>query len=160
MNAGGRKPKPTHLRLLDGNPGRQPFNKKEPKPHGDLRTPPDWFNADEIAGWEYAISHAPRGMLKRIDRAALVTFVVAENLHAQATQAVHKFGMVTRSPVKNEPMQNPYLSIVNRQAQLMLKASAELGFTPSSRSRVSVPDGPPPEDSDDESPFSEFKRRT
>ena len=37
-------------------------------------------------------------------------------------------------------MQSPYLPIVNKQAQIMLKSAAELGFTPVSRSRVSVTD--------------------
>ena len=89
------------------------------------------------AGWEYAIAHAPKGLLKNLDRSALVVFVVAEDLHHQATVAVAKFGLITKSPTKGEPIQNPYLPIINRQAQIMLKAGAELGFTPSSRSRVS-----------------------
>lgn len=28
----GRKPKPTHLKLLEGNPGHRPINGAEPKP--------------------------------------------------------------------------------------------------------------------------------
>jgi hypothetical protein len=27
----GRKPKPTHLKLLEGNPGRRPLNTGEPR---------------------------------------------------------------------------------------------------------------------------------
>jgi hypothetical protein len=32
-----------------------------------------------------------------------------------------------------------YLAVANKQAQIMTKAAVEMGFTPASRSRVSVP---------------------
>jgi phage terminase small subunit len=38
------------------------------------------------------------------------------------------------------PVQSPYLSILNKQAMIMLKAASEMGFTPASRSRVEVSD--------------------
>ncbi|MEQ8198694.1 MAG: phage terminase small subunit P27 family, partial [Clostridiaceae bacterium] len=28
----GRKPKPTAIKVLEGNPGKRPLNKNEPKP--------------------------------------------------------------------------------------------------------------------------------
>ena len=143
----GAKPKPTHLKLLAGNPGKRPLNRNEPQPQGDLHDAPDWLTVDQKAGWTYAIANAPAGMLKRLDRSAMTAFVVAEDLHRQASMAVGKFGLITKSPTKGEPMQNPYLPIINRQAQIMLKAAAELGFTPSSRSRVSV------DKRDQENPF-------
>jgi phage terminase small subunit len=33
---------------------------------------------------------------------------------------------------------SPYLQIINKQSEIMIRAAAELGFTPSSRSRISV----------------------
>lgn len=138
----GAKPKPTHLKLLAGNPGNRPLNRNEPKPQGDLHDAPDWLTDEQKAGWTYAIENAPSGLMKRLDRSALTAFVVAEDMHRQASVAVGKFGLITKSPSKGEPMQNPYLPIINRQAQIMLKAAAELGFTPSSRSRVEVSGGP------------------
>ncbi len=35
-------------------------------------------------------------------------------------------------------MQSPYLAIINKQAQLLQRAAAEMGFTPASRSRVAL----------------------
>jgi phage terminase small subunit len=35
----GRKQKPTALKLLQGNPGRRPLNKQEPKPKRNVRAP-------------------------------------------------------------------------------------------------------------------------
>jgi P27 family predicted phage terminase small subunit len=150
----GAKPKPTHLKLLAGNPGKRPLNRNEPKPQGDLHDAPDWLTDEQKAGWTYAIANAPAGLMKRLDRSALTAFVVAEDLHRQATVAVGKFGLITKSPSKGEPMQNPYLPIINRQAQIMLKAAAELGFTPSSRSRVEIVGG------ETEDPAEAFFART
>ena len=134
----GGKPKPTHLKLIEGNRGRRPLNKREPKCVGDLASPPAWFNQSQRDGWNYAISNSPRGMLKLLDRSTLTAWVIAEDLHRQATLAVTENGLVVRSPDKGVPMQNPYLAIINRQALIMLKAASDLGFTPSSRSRVKV----------------------
>lgn len=134
----GRKPKPTHLRLLDGNAGKRSIPDTAPEPSGDLDAAPEWMTDEQRAGWVYAIEHAPAGLLKRLDRSALTVWVIAEDLHRQATRAVGKFGLITKSPNKGEPMQNPYLPIINKQAQIMLKAAAELGFTPSSRGRVEL----------------------
>ena len=36
------------------------------------------------------------------------------------------------------PIQSPYVSIANRQAEIMMRISAEFGFTPASRGRISV----------------------
>jgi phage terminase small subunit len=36
------------------------------------------------------------------------------------------------------PLQSPYISIVNRQAEIMMRLASELGFTPASRSRITV----------------------
>jgi phage terminase small subunit len=51
---------------------------------------------------------------------------------------VAQYGLLTKSPNAGLPLQSPYLAILNKQAQIMLKAGAELGFSPSSRSRVQV----------------------
>lgn len=37
------------------------------------------------------------------------------------------------------PIQSPYVSIANRQVELMMRIASEFGFTPASRSRISTP---------------------
>lgn len=143
----GRKPKPTALRLIEGNAGKRPINDKEPKPSGNLYDPPDWFGEDQKAGWKYAIEVAPFGLLKRVDRSALVTWVVAEDLHRKAAEKLSApdAALLIKTP-GGMPVQSPYIGILNKQAQIMLKAAAEMGFTPASRSRVKVDDAPEDED--------------
>ena len=93
-------------------------------------------------GWAYAIENAPDGLLKKLDRSILVAWVVAEDLHRQASMMLEKFGILTKTPNTGQPMQSPYLPIVNRQAFIMLKAAEQLGFTPAARSRVQVDEIP------------------
>lgn len=133
----GRKPKPLHLKLLAGNPGKRPINTRAPAPPGELFEAPDGLTEAQRAGWTYAIAHSPRGLLRRLDRSALMVWVVAEDLHRQALAEVGKLGLVVKTNLGN-PIQNPYLPILNKQAAIMLKAASELGFTPSSRSRITV----------------------
>lgn len=134
----GTKPKPSHLRMIQGNPGGQPFNREEPIPAGDLQEPPEWITDSQKEGWRYAIQHAPRGLLKLLDRSALTVWVIAEDTHRQASIQVAKTGFLIKAPNTGVPMQSPYLAIQNKQAFLMMKAAAELGFTPSSRSQIHV----------------------
>lgn len=137
----GPKPKPTHLKVVEGNPGRRPLNVNEPVAEGDLQLPPEWMTESQKAGWAYAVKHAPLGVLKKIDRAILSVWVVAEDLHREATLKVAQFGILTKAPKTELPIQSPYLPVINRQAEIMLRAAAELGFTPSARSGLNAGDG-------------------
>ncbi|MGB6750178.1 MAG: P27 family phage terminase small subunit [Xanthobacteraceae bacterium] len=59
-------------------------------------------------------------------------------LWAEATEAIQKFGTMVKSP-SGFPIQSPYVSIANRQAEIMMRIASEFGFTPASRSRISTP---------------------
>ena len=74
-------------------------------------------------GWNYAIEHAPKGLLKKLDRSVLVTWTVAEDLHRRASESVEKYGILTKAPNTGLPIQSPYLPVVNKQAMIMLKAA-------------------------------------
>jgi len=131
----GRKPKPTQLHVLHGNPSDKRLPRNEPIPPGDLTTPPDWLSDEQKASWRYALSNAPPGMLRRIDRGALAVWTVAEDLHRQATIRQNRIGLLVEAP-GGSAIQSPYLPVINRQALIMLKAASELGFSPVSRPRI------------------------
>ena len=142
----GRKPVPTALRELHGNPRKVALPKFEPKPEGNLTEAPSWFNEEQRLCWSYAMANAPPGLLKRIDRGTLVAWVVAEDLHRQAATAQGKVGLLVRIKTRatigaddpGVPAASPYINIINQQAKIMLKAASELGFTPVSRPRVNA----------------------
>ena len=39
----GRKPKPTAIKKLEGNPGKRKLNSKEPVPEKGMSACPDWL---------------------------------------------------------------------------------------------------------------------
>jgi phage terminase small subunit len=135
----GRKPVPSVLANLHGNPRDRKPKATEPKPAGALIDAPDWLSETQKAGWAYALRHAPPGLLKRLDRGALVVWAVAEDLHRQAVIGQAKIGgLVSKLKGTTVFIQSPYLPIINRQALIMLKAASELGFTPVSRPRIAA----------------------
>jgi P27 family predicted phage terminase small subunit len=142
------------MRVLDGNAGKRPLNGDEPQPEGKLedRPPPAGLNDAQKTIWREAIKSAPPGMLRHLDESCLEVWVVARERHRDAAKKVAELGSLLKAK-SGTPYQNPYLAIMNKQAQIMLKAAAELGFTPSSRSRVKV-EPPKPGEGD---PFSDLK---
>ena len=109
----------------------------------NLHTPPEWLSTSQKAGWEYAIARAPKGLLKLIDSTIMSIWVVAEDIHRQASEELTREGLTVKS-VNGYQIQSPYLPIMNRQAVLMIKASAALGFDPASREKLDIQPEPDP----------------
>jgi P27 family predicted phage terminase small subunit len=76
-----------------------------------------------------------RGQVTTVDRAVLAGYCLkyAQWQALEKEAATHPF--IVRSP-NGYPLPNPALCMANKVFGLMLKAAAELGITPSSRSRV------------------------
>ena len=53
MATRGRKPKPTALKELEGNPGKRPLNDREPKPEKKAPPCPKWLNDDAKKEWRH-----------------------------------------------------------------------------------------------------------
>lgn len=134
----GRKPKPTWLKVVEGNPGKRPLNDAEPQATGDLLTPPDWLSPSQREVWQNAIENAPPGLLRGIDESVFTVWVIAKDMHRNAAEKIAQSGTLVRMPNSSIAVQSPWVPVLNRQALIMLKACSEMGFTPSSRSRVKV----------------------
>ena len=147
----GRKPRPSHLRVLDGTRGKIPADRNQPKPQGDLFEPPGDLIAQAVPFWNEAIADAPKGLLKRLDKRALAIWATAAWMHSDAAAKVARSASIVQSTRTGEVYQHPALAIMNRQALIMLRAAAEMGFTPSSRTRINIAS----EDQDDND-FAEF----
>ncbi len=61
-----------------------------------------------------------------------------QSMWVETIQAIQKFGSMAKSP-SGYPVPSPYVAIANRQAEIMLRISAEFGFTPASRERIAAP---------------------
>jgi P27 family predicted phage terminase small subunit len=135
----GRRPKPTRLKMLTGNPGKRPLNEDEPRPDANIPECPPELGPVARAEWDRLVGElASLRLLTNLDRAALAAYCGAYALWAEATEAIQKYGAMIKSP-QGFPIQSPYLSIANRQAEIMMRIASEFGFTPASRSRISAP---------------------
>jgi P27 family predicted phage terminase small subunit len=135
----GRRPKPTRLKLLTGNPGKRPINMNEPKPEIAIPDcPPELGPVAQTEWHRLAAELGKLRILTHLDRAALAAYCGAYALWAEATENIQKFGTMVKSPT-GYPIQSPYVSIANRQAEIMMRIASEFGFTPASRSRISAP---------------------
>jgi P27 family predicted phage terminase small subunit len=136
----GRKPKPTVLKLLQGNPGRRAINESEPKYHALTPEIPVELQDEKMAfaraEWERQVPQLiEAGIARRIDRTALAMYCVEYQHWAQATEEVRALGTLIRTKdgwIKS----NPYLAVQARAFDNMLRLMAEFGLTPSSRVRL------------------------
>jgi|ERR1043166_486065 P27 family predicted phage terminase small subunit len=89
--------------------------------------------------WERLVGElAKLRILTHLDRAALAAYCGAYALRAEAAEQIQKYGVRIKSPT-GYPVQSPYVSIANRQAEIMMRIASEFGFTPASRSRIAAP---------------------
>src|SRR5215467_8094606 len=85
----GRKPKPTHLKLLLNNPGNRRLNKSEPKPAAAFPNPPDHLNTEARQEWARVSQELyVLGMLSNIDRASLAAYCQCYGRWIQAERAI------------------------------------------------------------------------
>jgi P27 family predicted phage terminase small subunit len=135
----GRRPVPTRIKILTGNPGKRPLNEHEPRPEPGIPDCPPQLGPLAREEWNRLTTElANLGMITALDRSALATYCNAYGLWAEATEAIQKYGTMVKSPT-GYPIQSPYVSIANRQAEIMMRIASEFGFTPASRSRISAP---------------------
>lgn len=134
----GRKPKPTAIKNLEGNPGKRALNKKEPKVESKIPLCPSHLKGAARTEWNTLTKelHALR-LLLNVDRAALAVCCTAWADYVKASNKLVKEGEVIISE-KGGMYQNPWVAIKKRSMDQVMKFYAEFGMTPSSRSRVKV----------------------
>ena len=142
----GRKPEPTVLKVLRGNPHQHRLNRAEPKPPPADLTPPAWLDAAAADEWtRLAPRLAQLGLLTTIDEHALATYCQIWVRWKDAQVQIANRGMVI------DGMISPYLTISDRCITQLRHFLIEFGMTPSSRARVKADPGPKADD-----PFLNF----
>ena len=140
----GRKPKPTRLKLITGNPGNRPLNEDEPKVEKKKGCPraPRHMSDGAKEGWrKLAPMLHEAGLLSKVDELALEACCEAYGRWRQAQDQVREFGPLIKTP-SGIPIQSPYLQIANKAFEQMTRMLTEFGLTPSSRSRIRQSDLP------------------
>ena len=135
----GRKPKPTVLKLLDGNPGKRRINDREPKAPAGIPEPPEWLDDGAGAEWFRIVKDLDgMGLLSPADHAMLEAYCTTYSRFVQAEVQVRKYGPIVKSP-NGFAQTSPYLTVANQALEALRKLSVEFGLTPSSRSRIRLP---------------------
>ncbi len=134
----GRKPTPTPLKLLAGNPGKRSIGEREPQPGVRLPAPPRHLSAEAKREWKRTGRELlALGLMTEIDKAALAIYCQAWGRWVEAETALRTYGIMVRSP-GGIPMQSPYLAVANKAMEQMRSLLAEFGLSPSSRTRLHV----------------------
>lgn len=150
----GRKPKPTHLRLVTGNPGKRPLPKAEAAVVPALPSPPPHLSDEAKVEWGRVSEDLFKtGLLSGIDRAALAAYCQAYGRWVQAEKSIAIMaardqltgGLMIKTSNGNA-IQNPLVGIANKAAADMVRYAAEFGMTPSARSRINTDAAQAPHD--------------
>lgn len=140
----GRKPKPTALHELHGNPDKRAPNRSEPRPVTPLPKPPPNMAPDARREWHRLSAQMYLlGLLSEIDRAAFAAYCQAFGRWQQAERALRV--MAKKDPLtgglliqtsNGNAIQNPLVGVANKAMRDMVHFAAEFGMTPSARSRI------------------------
>lgn len=122
--------------------GRKP----RPGSNADAPVPPDALprcpgHLSRVAAKEWRRLARPlhdMGVLSTTDRAALAAYCQTYARWVEAEERLKETPVLIKSP-SGYPQQSPWLSIANKQLEIMGRYMAELGLTPSARARLPAP---------------------
>jgi len=143
----GRKPKPTNLKILEGNPGKRLLNLNEPRPELTKPHCPTWLRLEAKREWRRIAPQLEKiGLLSKLDRVALAGYCQTYAKWRQAEEFIEKHGFSLTIPKKDEEgrvismyiQQYPQVSIAKQCLDQIKAFCAEFGLTPAERSRLSI----------------------
>jgi len=97
----GRKPKPTHLKILEGEKNKDRINTSEPKPTPIAPDCPKFLKGEAKKEWHRVKSQLESlGLLTQIDGTAFAAYCNAFGRWVQTEKMIQKIGILTRPPDK------------------------------------------------------------
>ena len=129
----GRKPLPTHLKVMRGTLRKDRLNRNEPQVAPAFPACPRHLGQEAKREWR-RVSKELRamGLLTKVDRAALAMYCDARG---RWVEALRRYGVMVKSP-SGFPMQSPYLAVANKAMEQMRLLLGEFGMSPSARTRI------------------------
>lgn len=138
--------KPTALKVLEGNPGKRPLPKNEPKPAPIMPECPSWFDAEAKNFW---IKYAPKlhalGLLTEVDGPAFEAICQRYSVWVRCEKRLKSKGLVMTTETGYQ-QQRPEVSIAKNALADVKTFLTEFGMTPASRSRIDLKLDEPEED--------------
>ncbi|RXM74060.1 phage terminase small subunit P27 family [Clostridium tetani] len=136
MATRGRKPKPTALKVLEGNPGKRPLNIDEPKPKKKAPKCPSWLEPEAKKEWKRMSKTLEQiGVLTQVDGAAFAGYCQAYARWREVEEFLTKHGTIFKTP-SGYIQQVPQVSIAQTYLKIMKDFCSEFGLTPSARTRI------------------------
>ncbi len=138
----GRRPTPTALKLVKGNPGKRAINKKEPKPRAKAPTCPAHLSVKAKAVWRKLCTLLGKmGVMTEADGLALerlcdcyADILACRELIERDGRTYTTIDQNANTLIKNNPAVNQL-----RAADAQFKSYlVEFGLTPAARSKVNV----------------------
>lgn len=154
MGKKGPAPKPTELKLLQGNPGKRKIAKDEPKPtiEKELPKPPAFLSRYAKVEWKRIVPELHRlGLLTIVDYMSLAAYCQNYHRWVEAEKKIRTKEKLTFMTPTGYEQQIPEIGIANQAMKLMKDFAKEFGMTPSSRTALHIQN---PEEEKD--PFAEF----
>lgn len=142
----GRRPTPTYLKLLRGNPGKRALNRDEPQPEQAAAPPepPEYLNGYATQEWRRVIGEMHRlRLVSALDIQTLAAYcesykrwrTALEKVEAIAENDTIMAGLLIKTQ-SGGAAPNPLVWIAAAAARDMLKFAGELGLTAVARSRI------------------------
>lgn len=149
MGQRGPAPKPTALRLIDGD-REDRINRHEPVPRSGAMVCPDEVSPAVREVWDYTVAELEHmGIDAPADRDSLVCYCEAVVAHRQASRVLAGSSVLVKG-LHGTWVRNPALQIQRDAAQTIRGFAQEFGLTPSARSRIENRG----EDADNDNPFA------
>lgn len=144
MGKRGPAPKPTALKVLQGNPGKRPLNKAEPKPAVGVGQPPQFLDECAVEFWH---THAPvlekLGVLTVADAPAWTLLCQAWSEWRKAHDEMQEKPAIFVAK-SGYTQVSGYVSLERQRKADFKQLAAKFGLTPSDRSGVQVVDNVKP----------------
>lgn len=158
----GRRPKPTVVKQLAGNPGGRPLNTAEPRPEVSTARAPRGLGADGARFWRrYARALADLKILTELDEPALQ--IAAEHYEIAVRAARELRELTPLLDADGQPMmiggqvmmvptgllirdrdgnvrKHPLLQVLRDNSTALRSYLTEMGMTPAARSKIRMPE--------------------
>ena len=166
----GRRPKPTVLKLVEGNRGKRASNKAEPKPKREIPSCPAHLDDTSKVAWGRMCALLDRmGVLTEADVFALERMCDCYSEILQCQELIKRDGRTYSSVTTQVIDENGATNVTIQEVKSLLKANPavamladadrrfkgyliEFGLTPSARSKVHATS----DDNDKKDPLGEF----
>ena len=136
----GRKRKPTVLKILTGNPSREPLHEHEPRPRHAEPKCPDHLDKEARRKWRHLVKELTTlGLLTVVDGEMLSKYCQLWSRWVDAEKKIALSGPVLRHEKTGLFYPNPYVAIAFKSVDAMRRIGVEFGLSPSSRARIEVP---------------------